>query len=81
VNISQLKLRSEKFHDDDDGDDDDDDDDDYYLNCPFDTRAKTETVMYVFFAVANDQGNTPVTIISRNSKAVTSFKNESIIFW
>jgi len=31
VNISQLKLRSEKFDDDDDdggGDDDDDDDDD-----------------------------------------------------
>jgi len=28
VNISQLKLRSEKFDDDDDDNDDDDDDDD-----------------------------------------------------
>ena len=28
MNISQLKLRSEKFDDDDDHDDDDDDDDD-----------------------------------------------------
>ena len=27
MNISQLKLRSEKFYDDDNGDDDDDDDD------------------------------------------------------
>jgi hypothetical protein len=28
VNISQLKLRSEKFDDDDDNEEDDDDDDD-----------------------------------------------------
>jgi hypothetical protein len=32
VNISQLKLRSEKFNDDDDDDDDDIDDDDNNSN-------------------------------------------------
>jgi len=39
VNVSQLKLRSEKFDDDDDDDDDDDNNNNNIFNCKLaDTR-------------------------------------------
>ena len=47
MNISQPKLRSEKFGDDDDDydDDDDDDDDDDNNNTPTDCRHKPEPLL------------------------------------